>query len=238
MAGNIDNIDKKLVRVRWKIHQEASINYFENRPQLLGHKTLFLVGVFVGKSRWSRLLLSLLLLIAIVSLWTTRFDELMYHTVGQSELIDIGDAISFDEQREQIGPNTYVSVTGILGNKAATLNGLRAGSFRFGRYQVRHLLGSKLYIEYDEAKYHQRFSPFTRIVVKGRLVPFGPNSELEKVRRFFKDYYNQSIDDHAMLVVVDEMPRGELKYPLLFAISLAVLLMSFYSSWRGFKNNG
>lgn len=196
-----------------------------------------LVGAFVGTSRWSRLVLSILLLIAIVTLWATRFDELMYHTVGSGELIDIGDATAFDGQRDQITPNSYVSVTGILGNKAATLSGLRAGSFRIGRYQVRHLLGSKLYIEYDEAKYHQRFSPFTRVVVQGRLIPFGPNSELEKVRQFFKDYYNQSIDNNAMLVVVDETPRGELKYPLLFAISLIMLFMSFYSSWRGFKSN-
>jgi hypothetical protein len=179
--------------------------------------------------------LSFLLLVAMLSLWFTRFDELVYHTVGAGNVIEIGDATVFSEIHPNIPNNSYVAVTGILGNKAATLSGLRAGSFRFGRYQVRHLLGSKLYIEYNEAEYHHKFSAFTRVNVKGRLVSFGPGSELEKVRVFFKDYYHQTIDDNAMLIVVDETPRGELKYALLFLASLLLLIASFYSSWRIFK---
>lgn len=183
---------------------------------------------------WYRLSLTLLLLIAIGWLWHNRFDELAYHTWSQSPLIELGDAVSFEKIREQIPTNSYVSVSGILGNKAASLSGLRAGSFRFGRYQVRHLLGSKLYIEYDEAKYHSRFSPFTRITIKGRLTPFGPGSELNKVRVFFKDYYNQVVDDKAMLIVVDEEPRSQFIYPLILAISIIIVLLSLYFSLRMF----
>ena len=190
----------------------------------------------MDKTRWYRLILSGLLLVAMLSLWKTRYDELIYHTIGGSDLIDLGDAISFNAQAHDVPANSYVSVTGVLGNKAATLSGLRAGSFRVGRYQVRHLLGSKLYIEYNEAAYHHQFSPFTRVSISGRLVPFGPDSELEKVRVFFKDYYNQTIDDNAMLIVVDEKPRSELVYGFLFVTSLVLLLASFYSSWRIFRN--
>src|SRR5690606_4004391 len=136
---------------------------------------------------------------------------------------------------EQVPANSFVSVSGILGNKAATLKGLRSGSFRFGRYQVRHLLGSKLYIEYNEASYHHLFRPFMRVNVQGRLVSFGPDSELVKVRQFFKDYYNMTIDDQAMLIVVDEKPRSELVYSIFAVISLIIIALSFYFSIRGFR---
>lgn len=185
-------------------------------------------------NRWYRLLLSLLLLGSIVWLWVGRYDELAYHTMGNKELIDLGDAVSFDKNNNPPF-NRYVSVTGVLGNKAATLSGLRAGAFRFGRYQVRHLLGSKIYVEYNEAQYHNLFSPFTRITVKGRLTPFGRGSELEKVRRFFKSYYNQEVDDHAVLIVVDEEPKSQPVYAILFLLSLAVLILSFYSTFKAFK---
>lgn len=192
----------------------------------------------MSASPWYRLALSIVLLAVMIFAWIPRIDELSYHTWGSKELIDIGDATSFATKADSIKPNSYVSVSGILGNKAATLRGLRAGSLRFGRYQVRHLLGSRLYIEYPEEKYHPTFNPFTRVTVKGRLSSFGPHSEMEKVRVFFKDHYNVKIDDNAMLIVVDEEPRTQYRYMVLFLISLALLLTSFYYSLRGFLVQG
>lgn len=186
----------------------------------------------MGKSEWMRLLLSVWLLVAFIWLWATRFDELAYHTWSKAQLVDIGDVVSFD--RTSVPEQSFVSVTGVLGNKAATLRGLRAGSFRFGRYQVRHLLGSKIYIEYDEAKYHAQFNPFKRITVQGRLIPFGAGSELEKVRTFFKDYYGHKVDDNAMLVVVDETPRSQYIYVIAFLISAGLIIFSFIATIRMF----
>lgn len=188
----------------------------------------------MSQSPWYRLGLSVVLCVSVLWLWYSRFDELAYHTWTKSELIELGDATNFAEQREKIPLNSYVSVSGILGNKAATLKGLRSGSFRFGRYQVRHLLGSKLYIEYPEAAYHDSFRPFMRVHVKGRLVSFGPESELVKVRQFFKDYYNVKVDDNAMLIVVDEKPHSELVYAIFAVLSLCIVALSFYFSLRGF----
>lgn len=187
----------------------------------------------MSNSPWYRFALSILLLLAMIWLWSNRFNELSYHTWQSETLIDLGDATSFEKIRDQVPVNSYVSVSGILGNKAATLNGLRAGSFRYGRYQVRHLLGSKLYIEYDESRYHKMFNPFTEVSVKGRLTSLHPGSELEKVREFFKNYYRQPIADDAMLIVVDEKPRSEFIYGIFFIISLVLLVFSFYFSIRG-----
>lgn len=170
-------------------------------------------------------------------LWHTRLDELAYHTWKQPILLDLGDAIDLVSNRDQVSLNSHVSLTGILGNKAATLSGLRAGSFRYGRFQVRQLLGSKLYVEYDEEKYHKKFNPFTRIRVSGRITSFGAGSELEKVRTFFKNYYNQAVDENALLLVVDESPRSELRYGFLFAGSIALLLFSFYASAKSFRRS-
>lgn len=186
----------------------------------------------MSRSQWYRIALSGLLFVVIAWLWATRLDELTYHTIGSSELIEIGDATAFGTREQVVPTNAYVSVTGILGNKAATLSGLRAGSFRFGRYQVRHLLGSKLYVEFDEEKYRGRFNPFTRIAVQGRLIPFGPGSELDKVRTFFKDYYNQVVDDKAMLIVVDEQPKSEIVYPIMFFVSVFVVVVSIVLTIR------
>lgn len=191
----------------------------------------------MSASPWYRLALSIVLLAVMIFAWFPRLDELAYHTWGSKELIDLGDATSFAAKADTINPNSYVSVSGILGNKAATLRGLRAGSLRFGRFQVRHLLGSRLYIEYPEEKYHPIFNPFTRVTVKGRLTSFGPNSEMEKVRVFFKEHYNMQIDDKAMLVVIDEEPKTEYRYLVLFLLSIAILLVSFYFSIRGFLGN-
>jgi hypothetical protein len=184
------------------------------------------------KHAWYRLALSILLFFAVWWFWSSRFDELSYHTIAKSELVDMGDASTYASREKSIPFNSYVSVTGILGNKAATLRGLRAGSLRFGRYQVRHLLGSKIYIEYHEGTYHKKFQPFTRVDVQGRLVSFGPGSELQKVRDFFEKYHNVKIDNNAMLVVIDEKPRSEILYSLIFLITMIVLVISFYFSLR------
>lgn len=187
----------------------------------------------MSNSPWFRFALSIFLFLAMVWLWSSRLNELSYHTWQSETLIDGGDATAFAKIRDEIPLNSYVSVSGVLGNKAATLKGLRAATFRFGRFQVRHLLGSKLYVEYDEAEYHKLFNPFTRITVKGRLTSFGHGSDLEKVREFFKQYYHQPVPDDALLIVVDEKPRSEFIYGILFIISLALLVFSFYSSIKG-----
>ncbi len=186
------------------------------------------------KSPWYRLSLSLLMTAAVAWFWHGRLDELTYHTFASDELIEIGDAKSFESARDQIPENAYVAVTGILGNKAATLRGLRSGSLRFGRYQVRHLLGSKIYIEYDENLFHSQFSPFTQVSVKGRLMPFRPDGELSKVHEFFRSYYKKPIDKNAVLIVVNEKPRSEMIYPLLFIVTLLLVGLSYFFSIRGF----
>lgn len=185
--------------------------------------------------RWYRPVLTMVMIGAVVWFWSTRFDELRYHTLGRDQVTAIGDAQAYEGMKDQIPVNSLVSVTGILGNNAATLSGLRTGSLRYGRFQVRHLLGSKLYIEYDEAKYHSSFSPFNRVSVTGRLTSFGTDSEIGKVRDFFNNRYRSPVADDAMLVVVDELPKTQFRYIIAFLISALLVAFSIYSSVRAFK---
>lgn len=168
-------------------------------------------------------------------MWSSRFDELYYHTLASTQLHELGDAVLFENIRSEIPSNSYVSVSGVLGQKAATLRGLRAGSFRYGRYQVRQLLGSKIFIEYDENLFHEKFNPFTRIHVTGRLTDFGPKSELHNVRDFFKNYYKKPISKSAVLITINEKPRSNFVYVFLFLISGIILILSFYFSLRAFR---
>jgi hypothetical protein len=181
-----------------------------------------------------RIALSIVLLCVVCGFWYTRFDELAYSMWQNPNVIELGDATSFLEH--SIKPNSYVKITGILGNQAATLKGLRTGSLRYGTFQVRHLLGSKLYIEYDQERYHQSFNPFTRVEISGRLVSFGPGSDLEKVRDFFARHYKRPIADNAMLVVVDEKPRSQWRYLLCFCLSIMLVTLSFYLAIMSLKN--
>ena len=80
----------------------------------------------------------------------------------------------------------------------------------------------------------KEFSPFKRITITGRLSAFGPGSELEKVRQFFKSYHHSVVNDRAMLITVDEVPKKEWKYPVFFTISILLVILSFYFSIRGF----
>lgn len=186
--------------------------------------------------KYMRLAVTLIMIATVSFFWYTRLDELYYHTFASSELIDLGNAVDFASKENSIKANTYVSVTGVLGNKAATLRGLRAGSLRYGRYQVRNLIGSKLFLEFDESKYLPSFNQFTRVAVQGRLVSFGPNSELESVRDFYKEYYKSPVDEKAMIIIVDETPKTEFRYAVLFIITLLLFGISLYFSYLSIKN--
>lgn len=195
----------------------------------------FLDVNMLNTKKYYRLFLTVVLIFAVGSFWYTRFDELVYHTIGSSNLINIGDAVDFSVENNQVKPNSYVEVSGVLGNKAATLRGLRAGSLRYGKFQVRNLLGSKLFIEFDQDKYFEKFNrPFVRVNITGRLIDFSKNSELRAVRDFYKNHYDTIVDEKAMIIVVDEKPRNELKYPLLFLLSIILVVSSIFHSLRAF----
>lgn len=187
------------------------------------------------KNQWVKLFLSILVLLSFVWLWNTRFDELAYHTWQHHDLLELGEATSVDFTK--IPDNTFVHITGVLGTKAATIRGMREGSFRYGPFQIRPIVGSKVYLEFDQDKYLNQFVPFSRIDIKGRLASFGPGSDLQKVRDFFAKQYGKVVDGDARIIIVDEEPRTQWRYLFLFICSLLVVAFSFFVSLQTFWAN-
>jgi len=156
----------------------------------------------------------------------SRFDELAYHYRKPQKII-LGDALSWPQDKP-LPLEQYVEITGILGAKAALINGLREGAFRFGPLQIRQIVGTSIFIEYDQAQYAGRFQPYKRVRVEGRLVDFGPQNEMKKVRDFFESHYGIKVPTDARLLVVDEVPGKYYRYYVIPLICLMILMFSFY----------
>jgi hypothetical protein len=111
-----------------------------------------------------RILLTLTLAFALFWIWSDRVDELAYFLKPQ-KLRDLGSVVSI-KTFDDIPDNSYIQISGILGNKAATVTGVRTGSFRYGPIQVRNVLGSPVFVEFDETRYQKNFVPFQEIKVR------------------------------------------------------------------------
>ena len=153
------------------------------------------------------------------------------HSCAQLEIpIDVDDATLRREVREVLdaadNEEAYVRVVGVVGNKAATVSGLRPGSFRRGPIQVRQLLGSSVFIEFDQNLHHARLSLYSRKTFEGRLVDFGPQSELSSVRDYFRRRFAMDVGDDARLLIIDEAPGEMWRYPLYFGLGLLLALSS------------
>ena len=180
---------------------------------------------------WTRLAVTLLLLAALGWLATDMFDEAVYHFKG-GELVVVGDVTA--ATTEQLEPGQHVQLTGVLGNKAATVQGLRPGSFRRGPIQIRQLLGSQVFVEFDQDELYGRYQPFRRITTKGRLVDFGPGGDLGSVRQYFASHFLMDIPPGARLLIVGEEPGGMNTEMIILLLMLLIAAASVAFSAREF----
>lgn len=162
-------------------------------------------------------------------------DELAFHFSGQ-ERVDLGDAIGVMKRLPET-EDAYVQVQGIMGNKAATVNGLRPGSLRLGPVQVRQLLGASIFVEFDQDTYIGRYQMFTQVDVSGRLQDFGPDSELAVAYEYFKDRLKMKMPANAKLLILDEKPGDMWRYPLATLICLLIFLYSIIKLFRRTRAN-
>lgn len=180
-----------------------------------------------------RVLLTCASVAALAWLLQPLVDEFRYH-FSQAELVDIGDATN-------IGPDNvpplgaYVKVTGVLGNKAATLSGvLRPGSLRGGPVQVRQVLGSALFIEFDQETFLERYTTFTRVTVEGRVASLSPGGDLDRVRQYFETQLGLRLPAEARVIVVGEKPGDLWRYPIAFVIAGLLALSSVFFTVRAY----
>lgn len=181
---------------------------------------------------WTRLAVSIASIGMLIWLGADGLDELAYHFSGQ-QVEPLGDVTGKDGNDLVAG--SYVELTGVLGNKAATVNGLRPGSFRRGPIQVRQLLGSPVFVEFDQDALYERYQPFTRVTVQGRLVEFGPGGDLEPVRDYFSRKFLMEMGPGTKLLVVDEKPGELWRYPIIMLLMLAMAAMSMFLVARAMR---
>ena len=151
-------------------------------------------------------------------------DELLFHFSGQP-VLDLGDAIGVKDRIPKES-DRYVQIEGILGNKAATVSGLRPGSLRLGPVQVRQLLGAPIFVEFDQDKFIGKYQMFTQVAVSGRLQDFGPDSELGVAYDYFKERLKMKMPPNAKLLILDEKPGTMWRYPLTILACFAIFIYS------------
>ena len=180
-----------------------------------------------------RVLLTLASLAALAWLLQPLVDEFRYH-FSDAELVDIGDATNIGP--ENVPPlGAYVKVTGVLGNKAASLSGVvRPGSLRGGPVQIRQVLGSALFVEFDQETFLERYTTFTRITVEGRVASLSPGSDLDRVRQYFQTQLGLRLPAEARVIVVGEKPGELWRYPIAFALAALLALISVFFTVRSY----
>lgn len=174
-----------------------------------------------------RTMLSLTLLAGLSVIWADRLDELCYFFSTEA-LKDLGEAKAISDTTI-LPDNSYIRLKGNLGQSFAYLTGMRTGSFRWGPIQVSDLEKSSIFLEYDVQKYGSSFKPRFPIEVVGRLQNFSERSELRKVREYFKTVLKIDLPDSAMILIVDEKPGTDYRYPILFLLSLLAFAASIWA---------
>lgn len=179
-------------------------------------------GKRVRVVEWHRVALTLFVCGLLAWACQPLLDEVRFH-FSKQPLQELGDITG--KPAAELPLETYVRLSGVLGNKAATIDGVRWGSLRTGPIQIRQLLGTPLYVEFPQDAAHKKYQAFSRLSFEGRIVSFAPDSEIAIVRDFFKKRHGIEPPADARLLVVDERPGTLWPYiwACIGALALAIL---------------
>ncbi len=165
-------------------------------------------------------------------LWSDRIDGLLYHFSLRQQLV-LGDVLQVKPQQYEQATGRYVSLEGILGAKAANMSGLHPGSLHTRAVQVRQLLGSPVFVEFERKQQSNEQRAFSQVTVTGRLVLLTPTGRLKKLWQFFQHNFATNMPQQAYLLITHERPWHLWHYPLLFVVTL---VLCGYSFLRAFRN--
>jgi hypothetical protein len=175
-----------------------------------------------------RYVMTIAMTMAVAWLLVPTADELRYHFFAPA-MVDVGDA-SEPNQLLSLPAGTPVTVSVVLGNKAAEIGQWRPSSLRYGPIEVREVVGAPLYLEYSRVDF-PKLGPFVQTEVSGRLVDFNADSELGDVHAFFAHNRGGS-PAGARAVVVGELPGTMTRYWLSWLLGASMVLFSWLSLWR------
>jgi hypothetical protein len=176
-----------------------------------------------------RVVLAVAATFAVLWILVPTTDELAFHLSRQAAPTDLLDGSA--PVLARVPDGTWVRVNVVLGNKAAEIPEWRKGSLRMGPIEVREVVGAPLFVEFDPQRWPD-LDPFVQTDVEGRLVSFGPDSELGEVRGYFSDRLRAPVPATARAVVVGERPGGLSQYLTAWIGGVALLVLSWTSVLR------
>ncbi len=163
------------------------------------------------------------LLIVTFVLWPTR-DELLTH-FRRAPVRDIADSSSLRVDVD-LPLDCIARVHGVLGNRAAKIEGWRRGALRMGPIEVRQVVGAPLFVEFDPARHH--LGAFSEAELTGRVTSFGPDTDIPEVREFLLAQ-GIEIAQNARLLILDEGPGLMTRYLFGWTLGLTLLLLALLS---------
>lgn len=178
----------------------------------------------MNSSAWFRITLTTLLCAAVAWYVSFSISDIKYHLFANKEINELGDVLNLDIDSID---NEYVGISGVLGNRAATLHTMAATLGTKGPSQIRQMLGAHLFVMFDQEKYAGKYQAFGRVSVKGRLKDFGHRGRLAHIREFFRKN-GYEVPSNSKILVVGESP-GNL-WPVLVAVLLLLVALSSIGS--------
>ncbi|MBM4281923.1 MAG: hypothetical protein FJ137_14585 [Deltaproteobacteria bacterium] len=176
-----------------------------------------------------RVVLAVAATFAVLWILVPTTDELAFHLSRQAAPTDLLDGSA--PVLARVPDGTWARVNVVLGNKAAEIPEWRKGSLRMGPIEVREVVGAPLFIEFDPKAWPD-LDPFVQTDVEGRLVSFGPDSELGEVRGYFSDRLRAPVPATARALIVGERPGGQPQYLTAWIGGVALLVLSWTSVLR------
>ena len=169
-----------------------------------------------------RLVVTLALVAIVALILAPTFDELLF-SFQKAPATDVGDAMSLPSG-SVLPLGSHVRAHVVLGNRAAEIPLWRPGSLRTGPIEVRQTLGAPLFIEYGKAL-HPTWGPFVETDVDGRVVDFGPDSELKDARTLI-EHEGIEVPVDARVIIADEHPGDMTNYLAAWTLGIALVIWS------------
>ena len=179
----------------------------------------------------TQLLIALTLGGMVIWLWSDRIDGMLYH-FSQQQKASLGDVLHLQPKQYAQATGQYVSLKGVLGAKAANMSGLHPGCLHMRSVQIRQLLGSPVFVEFDPQQKSGKQQAFSQITVEGRLVQLTAQGRLKKLWHFFQHNFATNMPQQAYLLITHEHPGKMWHYPLFFMASLIICAYSFLRAFR------
>jgi hypothetical protein len=140
----------------------------------------------------------------IAGLW----DDVRYDLSDQA-LRDLGRAEEADLDPAALPDDSYVQISGVIGNRGAVVKGGRVSSLIYPERWYRQLVGSPILIEIevgdDEAR-RERFGMFNDLTLRGRARRIHAHGDYQSVVAFYRQRYGYEIPPHGVVISVDRVP--------------------------------